>query len=57
MYSWLYRILNLAICLAKQLEYLADAQSAGIVLGTRVPSSLPAVSIIFWRTPPPARSR
>ena len=32
-----FQILSLGNMLAKQLEYLADAQTSGIVLGARVP--------------------
>ena len=43
--------------LAKQLEYLADAQLAGIVLGARVPIVLTSRADRRWRGWLPARSR
>ncbi len=42
--------------LAKQLEYLADAQSSGIVVGARAPIMLTSRAIVPWRVWPPARS-
>jgi phosphotransacetylase len=42
--------------LVKQLDYLADVQSAGIVLGARLPIILTSRPDSPWRTPSPAQS-